>query len=586
MSLVYRPEIDGFRALAVTSVVLFHAGISGFKKGFLGVDIFFVISGFLITSLIIKAQSESRFSYSVFIERRIRRILPALLVVMLACVPFAWSMMLPDPLENFGQSLVATSLISNNILLWATTGYWDLAAEYKPLLHTWSLGVEEQFYLIYPLLLLWALRLSYNGRLAVLMIASIISYASMLYVEQADPAGAFYLLHTRAWQLLVGGIAALLAAKEGFVARPMLAWVGLAMVLIGLSPSLDAPTSIFVTMVTIGTGLFLLSARRSGVESWFFTRKPVIFFGLISYSFYLWHQPVLSFLRISASNRPEKFEIIFALILIFLLSVASWHFIEKPFRTKFSTKFVYTAVFSCLMLTSLVGLVFHYSGGFPQRLKGSNVADPAGATIAYNERVRRILPRTILDPKISQPNVLIAGNSFARDFANILIESGADKKLNLMYRDDFPSCYKEWNDDEIQLISEVDIVIYASGSLSCFPETSRYLEGLGKDGFFVGPKHFGRNLNPLIRMSANERSAARLAVPEEVRRENNKFRALLGKRHVDLLGVLSEDGGATTRVANMSGELLTTDQIHLSQAGAIFLADSIKYRYPEIFVSN
>lgn len=148
----YRPEIDGLRALAVLPVMLFHAGIQGFHGGHFGVDVFFVISGYLITSIIYSEQRAGTFSLFAFYERRARRILPALYAVMLVCLPIACLLMLPDELENFGESLVATTLFSNNILLWLTSGYWALEVEFKPLLHTWSLGIEEQYYLLFPLL--------------------------------------------------------------------------------------------------------------------------------------------------------------------------------------------------------------------------------------------------------------------------------------------------------------------------------------------------------------------------------------------------------------------------------------------------
>ena len=153
----YRLEIDGLRALAVLPVIFFHAGFDMFRGGYVGVDIFFVISGYLITSIIINQLEKNQFSIINFYERRARRILPALFFVMLLNIPIAFFTMLPDALENFGQSLVATSLFANNILLYLTSGYWDLASEYKPLLHTWSLAVEEQYYIIFPILmtLLW-----------------------------------------------------------------------------------------------------------------------------------------------------------------------------------------------------------------------------------------------------------------------------------------------------------------------------------------------------------------------------------------------------------------------------------------------
>ena len=148
----YRPEIDGLRAVSVIPVIFFHAGLEFFKGGFLGVDIFFVISGYLITLIILNDLDKGNFSLSKFYERRARRILPALFFVICCCVPFAYFWMLPDPLENFGQSVFATIFFANNVLLWMTSGYWDLASEFKPLIHTWSLAVEEQFYIVFPLI--------------------------------------------------------------------------------------------------------------------------------------------------------------------------------------------------------------------------------------------------------------------------------------------------------------------------------------------------------------------------------------------------------------------------------------------------
>jgi len=583
MSLQYRPEIDGFRALAVATVILFHAKVPGFEKGFLGVDIFFVISGFLITSIIYSQNTSGSFSYIDFVQRRVRRILPALLLVMMTCIPFAWFLMLPDPLENFGQSLVATSLISNNILLWLTTGYWDLAVEFKPLLHTWSLGVEEQFYIIYPIALLFALRLPFAKCLLAFVGLATASFAFMLYSQAIDPAQAFYLLHTRAWQLLVGGMAGLLVQNGNITARPLWAGSGLVMILLALSPWPALPILMAITLVTIGSALFFIYAKSEGLESWIFTRRPVIFVGLISYSLYLWHQPALSFLRLSMFEPPRPLDLLFAISAAFVLAVATWHYVEKPFRSKYEPKVAFGSIFGCLIVTVTIGLAFHLSNGFPQRLRGVENADAAGATIAYNERVRRLLPRKLSSGYDVKPGVLVVGNSFGRDFANVLIEAGLKDDLSLLYRDDFPSCAADWGSEERKLIADLDMVIFSSGPSSCLKYTLRYFELRKKYVFFVGPKHFGSNLNPLIRMDSDARANIRLPVPTVVRKNNVKWRSRIGRNYIDIFDIISDDGGITTRVANEFGVLLTTDQIHFSKAGAIFVAQRLPRVFPEIY---
>ena len=179
---LYRSEIDGLRAVAVIPVMIFHAGFDLLAGGYLGVDIFFVISGYLITCMILAQKSNNQFSYASFYERRIRRIIPALLIVMLFCIPFAYFMMQPDDLENFGQSLISTTFISNNILLYITSGYWDLTSSFKPLLHTWSLGVEEQYYLIFPVLLSGLLFMNRVN----LLLCFVFSYVAQFYIFYAN----------------------------------------------------------------------------------------------------------------------------------------------------------------------------------------------------------------------------------------------------------------------------------------------------------------------------------------------------------------------------------------------------------------
>lgn len=209
----YRREIDGLRALAVLPVILFHAGFRTFSGGFVGVDVFFVISGYLITTIILAELEQGKFSIINFYERRARRILPALFLVMFACLPFAWLWLLPQDMDSFSQSLIAVSVFASNILFWKTSGYFDTAAELKPLLHTWSLAVEEQYYLFFPLFLMLAWRLSRRWILPLLGVSFVASLTAAQWNSAAKPMAAFFLLPTRGWELLIGAFVAFFFSK-------------------------------------------------------------------------------------------------------------------------------------------------------------------------------------------------------------------------------------------------------------------------------------------------------------------------------------------------------------------------------------
>ena len=204
----YRAEIDGLRALAVLPVILFHAGFDQFKGGFVGVDVFFVISGYLITTIIISEMAEDKFDIINFYERRARRILPALFFIMAACVPFAWLWLAPNDLKDFGQSLVAVSTFSSNILFWLESGYFDTASELKPLLHTWSLALEEQYYIFFPIFLLLTWKFGVTWILIFLSIIFFISLGIAQWGAYNSASANFYLLPTRGWELLIGVFAA------------------------------------------------------------------------------------------------------------------------------------------------------------------------------------------------------------------------------------------------------------------------------------------------------------------------------------------------------------------------------------------
>lgn len=334
--MLHRPEIDGLRALAVLPVILFHAGVSGFGGGFVGVDVFFVISGYLIASIILGDLGKGRFSIVAFYERRARRILPALFLVMAVSIPFAWMWLLPREMNAFARSLGAVSLFVSNIQFWKESGYFDAAGEWKPMLHTWSLAVEEQFYVIFPVLMLALWRFAKNRVFAVLAVAAVGSLALAQWGALNRPGFAFFMLPTRAWELLVGALIAARPWRSEPDARiaDALALAGMAAILgavffydrATLFPGLPALAP------TLGAGAIILFAREGGLAHRLLSLKPVVAIGLISYSLYLWHQPVLAFLRHRFIGEPQGWALAAALLLLLPLSAASWRFVEQPFR--------------------------------------------------------------------------------------------------------------------------------------------------------------------------------------------------------------------------------------------------------------
>jgi peptidoglycan/LPS O-acetylase OafA/YrhL len=380
----YRPEIDGLRAVAVLAVVLFHAGL-GVPGGFVGVDVFFVISGFLITSLILKDLQAGKFSLAHFWERRARRIIPAAVVMVVAVLIAGWFLLLPSDYAAAGRSAGMHAIFASNIHFWRSTNYFASSADEQPLLHTWSLAVEEQFYLIVPFLLLFLFRYALfrcRGPLLLLLIpAFMISLALSVFLLPRAPAATFYLLPTRAWELLAGSIVALLPAVSlSRLLREVLCGLALAAILAPCFlytketpfPGLAALPSCLGTCLLIwassdsrpGAGA-PLSAVGSLLSS-----RPFVFIGLISYSLYLWHWPLFAF---SSYWALEPLSAGYRLCLVvagFLLAVLSWRFVETPFRTRrlgASRHAVFGWAGGGLLASMALSVTLMRGGGFPER---------------------------------------------------------------------------------------------------------------------------------------------------------------------------------------------------------------------------
>ncbi len=369
-SLEYRPEIDGLRALAVVIVTLYHFDVPGFTGGYIGVDVFFVISGYLITSIILGELRAGTFTLRHFFLRRVRRIFPALFAVTLACIPPALLFLVPRDLEDFGKSVVSIGFFFQNFLFHSQAVYFGGPSELKPLLHTWSLAVEEQFYLLFPLLcvLIVKWRLNFSVVFSVLLLASLV-FAEW-YVRY-DAAGAFFLLPSRWWELMLGALIAVLNIRRLPVPQA-LEVVGVGFILLALTV-FDKQTrfpGISALLPTMGTALLIISMQPGGLVHWLFTRKPIVHLGLISYSLYLWHFPIAAYAKRLIGRDFFWQEQLGLVALSVGLAVLSWRFIERPFRGAMSpvtTPQLKWFAIACLVSVTSFGIYTDWANGAIER---------------------------------------------------------------------------------------------------------------------------------------------------------------------------------------------------------------------------
>ena len=375
----YRPEIDGLRSIAVVPVILFHAGFGAFSGGYIGVDVFFVVSGYLITSILLDELQEGRFSILGFYERRARRILPALFLVLAVSSALALVWSPPTLLRDFAKSVVAVVVFASNILFWRQAGYFDAAAAFKPLLHTWSLAVEEQYYLVFPLFLALAWRL---GRQAVFSVIVALALASLLlsqWASAAMPSANFYLAPTRAWELFAGSICAFLSHGAPQRRSQVLSALGLAAILVPIF-LFDAGTPFpgFWALAPVGGAvLVILYAAPGTAVARLLSTRPFVAIGLISYSAYLWHQPLFAFARIRALEPPGAWAMAALALLSLVLAAATWVLVEQPVRRRkvLARRAPLLAASAALGAGFIAFGLLGYAGhGLPQRFPGDLVA--------------------------------------------------------------------------------------------------------------------------------------------------------------------------------------------------------------------
>ncbi len=396
--IAYRPDVDGLRAVAIVPVVLYHAGIAPFGGGFVGVDVFFVISGYLITSFILGEMDRGAFSLRNFYLRRIRRIFPALFLMMAVCAAIGWVLLTPRDYRSLGESVFATVLFSSNVLFWLQSGnYFAQPLEERPLLHTWSLGVEEQFYVAFPVFLMLLCHFFPRRLIAVTVALAVLSFGLNVLTVESQPRLAFYLAPPRVWELFIGALLAM-----GAIAPPRSArWseaaglIGAALIgvaVFGFSKDIAFP-GFAALLPTVGAAAVIWAGiGQGGSVTRLLSHAAPVVVGKISYPLYLWHFPLLAFGAYLAAGDTSLTVRLALIALSIVLAFASWHYVEQPVRRgrwifgKASA--VFGAAAAALVLFGGFGLAAHFAGGFPGRIGKPGLQILAGERDINPDRAR------------------------------------------------------------------------------------------------------------------------------------------------------------------------------------------------------
>jgi len=610
----YRADVDGLRAVAIVPVVLFHAGLYRFAGGFVGVDVFFVISGFLITTLIRRDIEDGSFSVYRFYERRVRRIFPSLFAVLLVTTALAAIISPPRVLIDFGKTLASSAAFSSNVFFWSQAGYFDDTMHRNPMLHTWSLSVEEQFYVVFPLILSALLPASIVRTRIVVGVIGIASLALAVWATPREPSFAFYLMPTRAWELLLGAALAL-GAGPGPI-RPSLREGGAALGLLLIvwsvltyTPSIPFPGSAALAPC-VGAALIIHTGSGgptavSRVLSW----RPLVLIGLISYPLYLWHWPIFVFAKEEFGDQLSYAKIAACVLLSTALATALWLLVETPIRRRIvlpSRRAIFAAGAACLLAAAVGGGLLAGSGGmmwrYPMAARTVLAAEDAGGGELFRTGTCFITPEdphykadTCLRVDPNRPNILLLGDSHAAHYwyglnrvftgANILQATASGCRpvlggsvqgkdvcrplVNSVIRDFLPT-------------HRVDTVILAANwwndetDLLYLPQTVACLKQYADRVIVVGP--IGAYDRPLPELLANNlRAPASLLKGHRIRqmeRIDKRMSALAQANGIEYLSVyrmLCPEGRECKSYA-APGMPMQFDRDHLTAAGSVFVA--------------
>jgi peptidoglycan/LPS O-acetylase OafA/YrhL len=554
----HRAEIDGLRAIAVLSVILFHLGFQAFGGGYVGVDIFFVISGYLITKIIAAEQIENSFSFIDFYERRARRLLPALFFMLLITLPLSWLWMLPENLKEYSKSLIFTPIFLSNFLFFLSNGgYFEIDTQLKPLLHTWSLAVEVQYYILFPffLIIVWRLRITLIF-LLILLIGCVSLFWPYWYEKHYATTFSFYMLITRGFEILFGVLVALLSISKpssngSLVLNNSLSLLGFLLISFAIFTFNEkTPTpSIYSLIPVIGTCLIIVYANRESLVGRVLSSKGLVFIGMLSYSAYLWHQPIIVFSKFRGLWGESPPSEIVLMAIIFLTAYFSWRYIESPFRNKkniSSKNFVRIVLILIVFFLATGGWVYEQNGlrdiyvnRLPANVKFFSLGDKLnikGDVCAPIEINKTAISLCNFGDISSNKHAFLYGDSHAKAISEELNKAFIDQKIKgikvaIEGCDVIP---------EIQSFSPPVV----DNSQRCNERLDTLLKHVGKEDVFIVTSRWSSKLYPLV----NEESSEIMGIKKSLASEN--FRSSSSQtQYISLINGQASFSASNKRVA-------------------------------------
>ena len=576
-SLKYRNDIDGLRAIAVLVVIFFHFGY--LSNGYLGVDVFFVISGYLITGIIHNKILQNNFSVKDFYIRRAKRILPLVSFVTLVSLNLGFFFMLPDDLENLAQSVIATNFFNNNTLhILTTKNYWDVVNEFKPLMHTWSLAIEEQFYFIYPFIfiLINKTRFLYK-RTLLLVLIGLTLVSILLYFSSFEQYHKFYLLPFRFFELSIGGLVAILSnTKVVKFKTPYIFIIILVSIMCFNFNFLNNDLLIILTVIL--TSLILISDNHNnGISKILLENKIIVFLGKISFSLYMWHQIVLAFYRYIFIQDIHIYNYIIIFIVTLLLSILSYFFIENYFRYKMKTNIVILSLLTVFLITNIFSLHIYNKSGIVRDVAELNLKasdNLKNIHSQYNDRIYNYDQDFTSNGKIK---ILVLGNSFARDWANVLIESKYFEQIEISYIYDplnHPNIINRSNQADFIFISSIDKPLFDKFLIT------------NPNVWCVGTKNFGINMGAFYNYSGSNYCLQRTAIkPKHIKTNNLQKKQWGSDNYIDLIEALIDENKKMP-VFTTDCKFISHDTRHLTKPGAIYISSIIENQLNFLDLAN